>query len=37
MNAWITYLTAYRKAHPKLSLTQAMKEASKSYKKKGKK
>lgn len=33
MNAWMTHLLAYRKAHPKLSLKECMKKAKLTYKK----
>ena len=32
-NPWMTHLTKFRKAHPKISLTEAMKKAKKTYKK----
>ena len=34
MTEWIKHLMAYRKAHPKKSLKECMKEAAKTYKKK---
>ena len=33
-NPWLKHLNAYRKAHPKLTLTEAMVKAKKTYKKK---
>ena len=36
-NAWIDFLVAYRKKHPKMSMKQAMKSAATEYRKKGKK
>jgi hypothetical protein len=32
-NKWIIHLMQYKKAHPKLTLVQCMKEAKKTYKK----
>ena len=33
-NPWLIHLGRYRKSHPKISLTQAMRGAKKTYKKK---
>jgi len=32
-NKWIKHLTSFKKKHPKMSLTEAMKKAKKTYKK----
>lgn len=34
MNEWLKHLMAYKKAHPKLSLSACMKAAAKTYRKK---
>ena len=33
-NPWLTFLSSWRKSHPKVSMKQAMKAAAKEYKKK---
>ena len=33
-NPWITHLKKYKKAHPKMTLTECMSKAKKTYKKK---
>lgn len=33
MNPWLKHLQSYRRAHPKMTLTEAMKKAKKTYKK----
>ena len=34
MNPWISFLSSYRKSHPKLSMKQAMKSGAVEYRKK---
>ena len=34
-NPWISFLSSWRKSHPKVSMKQAMRLAAKDYKKKG--
>ena len=36
-NPWISFLSSWRRSHPKVSMKNAMKQAAKDYKKKGKK